>query len=431
MRFILVFLAFNLIVIVHEIGHFMVAKLSDIQVHEFSIFFGPKLFGFKKGETEYNFRLLPLGGYVRMEGEEEKSESKRAYNKKPLLVRAAVLFSGPLANLLFALITLTIVISITGYSTTVIDTVVEGSPAERAGLMAGDKVISYDGRRIYQTMDLGVFLYYTVKGEPAPIVVERNGTRQEYILQADVIPPQERYIFGFVPKSAEGTDSNVVQSVDAASPAGKAGLLPGDKIIRLDDIEITNRQQINDYTMQKKDNPIKVTVLRDGSEKELNITPYLVKSDERYDLGLIFATAEPNILSAIGQAVAYSLSTIRSSYLSILWMITGAVAIGQAMGPVGIIDAMNDVVQQSPTFSLVILNLLNVSAFISIALGISNLLPIPPADGSKLVLLGVEGIRRKPIPIEKEAFIMMAGFIIMLLLLVILTYNDILRVFFS
>jgi len=430
LRFLLVFLSFNLIIIVHELGHFVVAKLSNIQVHEFSIFMGPRLFGFKIGETEYNFRLLPIGGYVRMEGEEEESTSDRAYNKKSLLTRAAVLFSGPLMNLIFAFIILTGIFSFTGYGTTVIDTVVEGSAGDRAGLMVGDRVSSYDGRHVFQTMDLGMFLYYSVKGEPTDIAVERNGVKEELILEADVIPAQERYIFGFVPKSSEGSESNVVDSVDPQAPAGKAGLKPGDRIVKLDDTDISSRQQINNYVTNKKDNPIKITVLRSGALEELEATPYLSKTEEQYDLGIAFGVAEPNLLTAAVQAVTYSISTIRNTYLSLVWMITRKVTLNQAMGPIGIINAMNDVVQQSPTFSLVILNLLNISAFISIALGISNLLPIPPADGSKLILLAVEGIRRKPLPIEKEAYIMMAGFIVMLLLMVVLTYNDIIRVFF-
>lgn len=431
MRFILVFIAFNLIVIVHELGHFIAAKLSDIKVHEFSIFFGPRLFGIKIGETDYNFRLLPIGGYVRLEGEEEESQSERAYNKKSLPVRASVLFAGPLMNLVFALIILSVVFLITGYSTTEIGTVIEDSAADKAGIKEGDRIVSWEGRRVYQPMDVGLFLYYSSKDSPAEIEVVRDDEKFTTTVKPRVIPPQNRYLLGFVPKSVSGPESNVVESVDPNSPAGKAGLKPGDEIIKLDDAEITERQQINDYVSERKNNPIKVTIIRDGSRIELTITPYLVETQEQYDIGVAFSTTQPNIFRSVRQSTIYAVSTIRSVYLSITWMITGVVSVNQVMGPIGIISAMNDVVQESPTFSLVILNLLNISAFISIALGITNLLPIPPADGSKLILLGVEGIRRKPIPVEKEAFIMMTGFILLLVLMVFITYNDIVRIIFG
>ena len=173
MNLLLAILAFNLIVIIHELGHFLVAKLADIKVLEFSLFVGPKLFSIKKGETTYSLRLIPMLAYVKMEGEEEYSESERAYNKKPVLTRAAVIAAGPLANIFTAVILLVILFSFTGYSTNKLSYVEENSPAYNASLREGDIIVKYDGKRIYQPADLIQFLY-VYRGKTAEIEYIRD-----------------------------------------------------------------------------------------------------------------------------------------------------------------------------------------------------------------------------------------------------------------
>ena len=173
MRLLMVILAFNFIIIIHELGHFIVAKLSDIKVEEFSLFVGPKIFSFKKGETTYSLRTFPILAYVKMEGEDEESDSERAFNKKSVPVRAAVIAAGPLANIISAFIIITISYSISGYGTTVVSGVAEDSPAYEAGIMEGDKIVRYDNKRVFQYIEFLNFLYVS-KGEPTEIEIERE-----------------------------------------------------------------------------------------------------------------------------------------------------------------------------------------------------------------------------------------------------------------
>lgn len=428
MRLLLAFIAFNFIVIVHELGHYIVARLSDIKVLEFSLFIGPKLISIRRGETVYSIRLIPALAYVKLEGEEEASDSARSYSNKPLFSRMATIAAGPVANLLIAVLILFASYSIAGYSTTKVDTVMTDSPAYKAGIRTGDTIISYDNKGVYQPMDVGLFLY-AYKGKPAHLVVQRENTRFETDVTPQVIPAQNRYILGFRAKEAEGPDSNVVAGVDSRSPAGKAGLLPNDRIVKLNGKNTGNKQDISNYLNENKDKPVEVTVTRDNSTATLSITPIADKTPEQYNLGFVFKSEKGNLYEVARQSVVNVYSITRMGIYSIAWLIRGEVPINQMAGPVGIVSAINTVVQQSPSALDVLIDLMGMIAMISVGLGVTNLLPIPPADGSKLILLIVEGIRRKPLPMEKEAFIMMVGFVIMLMLFVVLTYNDIYRLF--
>ncbi len=427
MNLFLAFLAFNVIIIIHELGHFIAAKLSRIKVNEFSLFVGPKLFSFKWGGTVYSLRLFPILAYVKMEGEDEAAVSEMSYNSKPPWVRAVVAVSGPMANLLFALIVLFIVFSFTGYNTTRINTVVSGSPAFEAGLKSGDIVARYDGKRIYQPMDLIQFMYVG-KGRHADIEVYRDGKVMSLPIDPKHIPEQTRYLFGFSVKQPEGSESNVIGEVFHGTPAEIAGLLSNDRIIRLNDTEISSKKNIDDFMASNRDKPVNVVVSRNGETFGFTVTPKPEKTPEQYYAGFDFAHERGNLFDVIGYSVSFTWSTVRSVAYSLVWLITGKVSISQMMGPVGIVSTMSSVVQQSPTFAMVILNLMSITAFISTALGATNLIPFPALDGSKIVIALVEAVRKKPIPPEREAFITMVGFVLLIALAIFTLYNDIIRV---
>ncbi len=426
MNLLLAFIAFNFIVIVHELGHFIAAKLADIKVIEFSLFVGPKLFSIKKGETEYSLRLFPILAYVKMEGEEEQSDNERAFNKKPLSTRAAVIAAGPLANLFIAVIVLSIVFSITGYATTSLNYVEKDSPAYNASIQKGDKIIRYDGKKIYQPMDVIQFLY-VYKGKPAKVEVMRDGTTFQTIINPLKIPEQERYLFGFNAQQISGELSNVVNTVAPNTPAETSGLMPGDKVIKLNNILVSNKKDIDDFMSTNKGEPIKVTVLRNGTEMILDITPYIQKLPEQYYLGIEYEFKKGNILEVIGYSLSYAYSTVRNVAYSLIWLIMGRVSFSQMTGPIGIVSTIGEVVEQGTTFLDKILYLLNITAFISIAIGATNLVPFPALDGNKLLLILIEAVRKKPIPPEKEAFISMIGFVILIILALFTVYNDTLR----
>lgn len=426
MNILVALLALSFLIIVHELGHFTVAKLSGIKVHEFALFMGPKLFSIQRGETTYSIRLIPLGGFVKMEGEEQESTDERAFNRKPIYVRAAVIAAGPIMNLLTAILIVTVIITNMGFNTTEIRAVQDNAPAQQANIQVGDRIVRYDNHRVYHPMDVLSFLYAS-KGKQADVELIRDGQRINTVITPQVIPAQTRYLLGFNPLEQEGENSNVVGSVIAGYPGETAGLKPGDRIVRLNDQEVASRQEINDYLSVNKDAPVKVYVMRDDSPIAMEIKPAAIRDQEVFNIGLAFTNRKGAFVENIKQAFVYSYSTARSIIFTILWLITGTVSLNQVMGPVGIVNMIGDVVQQSPTFMDILINLLNITALISINLGIFNLIPFPALDGSKLLLLGIEGVRRKSIPPEKEAFISMIGFVLLIALMIFTTSNDIMR----
>lgn len=427
MPILIALLVLSILIIVHEFGHFIVAKASGILVHEFSLFMGPKLFSVQKGETTYSIRAIPLGGFVRMEGEEEASDNERAFNRKPLPARAAVIAAGPIMNLVIAIIFFFIVYSYAGYSTTKISDIAENSPATIVGLQKGDKIISYDGKKVYDFMDAMLFIYAS-KGNESELVYERNGKQYPISFKPVKYEETTKYILGFTPVAAEGPESTVVESVGKDSPAEKSGIKPGDKVVQVNNKKITNRQELNDYLTANKDTPVDVIIERAGKPVTLNsIKPMIQTIPEQYSPGFIFANEKGSFGSTVKQAFVSCYSTTRQMYYNLVWLFNGTISTKNMMGPVGIVSSIGTVVEQSPGAMEAVINLLSFSALISINLGVFNLIPFPALDGSKLILIVLEGIRKKPIPPEKEAAISLVGFVILIMVMIFATSNDIMR----
>lgn len=423
MNIIIAILALNLIVILHELGHYVVAKAAGIRVLEFSLFFGPKLYSKKRGETFFSLRLFPVGAYVLLEGEEEASDSEQSFSKKPLGVRMAVVAGGPVMNFLTALIFLCIVFTAVGYNSLFIGTVPPGSPAAEAGFKVGDRILSYDGRKTYQPTD--VYSFMTINdGKPSVVRIQRGGEKKQILFTPEIIPA-ERYILGFGAQEPYGEKSTVVEYIVPDSPAAEGGLLPGDQIIRVNEETVTSKKEISAYLQKAGNQPVTVTILRSGHEETLWIVPELEKGTVYYDTGIVFQTVRGGIGTTLEQAVVYIYSVIRSVVYSFVWLLTGKVSLTQLAGPVRIVSMMSQAVSMSPTVSFIILNLLNISALISIAIGATNLLPLPVLDGGRLLIYLVEALRGKPLSPEKEARISMVGFALLMALAVFVLFNDI------
>jgi regulator of sigma E protease len=344
-------LLLSIVIIIHELGHFTVAKLVGIKVHEFALFMGPKIFGVRLGETLYSLRAIPLGGFVKMEGEEEASEDDRAFNKKPVWARAAVVFMGPLMNILLALVLFSVnpMLSSGNYSTNVIDTVVSGYPAEKAGLQPGDRIIRVDGEHIWVYEQIS-YILNTKKDQDIDFEVLRNGQRLYFTVK-----------------------------------------------------------------------PIPEMVTADGTEMKL------------YRVGFVRRDGK-DFAGFFKYGFNESIWTTKMIFTGLEQLVTGKISAENLSGPIGIVSFISEQASQttpagtSRPVSDILLNLMYTAAFLSINLGVFNLLPIPALDGSKLVILAVERIRRKPIPPEKEAMITMVGFFFLIGLMLFATFNDILRI---
>lgn len=427
MGIVLAILALSFLIIIHELGHFMVAKAFKVRVNEFSLFMGPKLFSFQKGETLYSLRLIPLGGYVKMEGEEEASEDDRAYNKKPIGVRAAIIAAGPLMNILTAIVFAFIIISQTGYFTTQIKDIVPGSAAEKYDLRVGDKLQKYNGKTLFNVNDLGIFSY-PLTNESITLQYERNGVSKT----VELTPERENFILGFTPQQdeLEGPDSNVVKAVSDNSPAIKAGLKVNDRIVEINGADIRTRKDIRDILQQNQDKNVNILVERAGELQKLKpVVPLKSKNPEYYAIGILdFVHEKGSIGSTIKEAAKYNIFISRSIYYSLGWLFTGTVPASELMGPVGITTTISNEVAESQSLKETVIRLLSITTMISINLGLVNLIPFPALDGSKLVLLLIEGIRKKPLNPEKEALITMVGMVILIMLMLYATFNDILRI---
>ena len=316
----------------HEFGHFIVAKLSGARVNEFSIGFGPRLFKKKYGETEYSFRALLFGGYVALEGEDEKSNDPRAIVNKPRPVRLAVFAAGPLMNILLAFLLLFIVFFNIGSPIPQVKSVMEGYPAEKAGILPGDKIVMVNNTKI-----------------------------------------------------------NTWEELEKAISSN------GERVLT---IEIQRGNQI----LQKQVKPI---FDKNASKVMIGIVP-----DYERSISLAFKTA-------INQTIYFSKLII----LSLVMLVTGKVSVNDIMGPVGIVQAVGTVAKTG------VINLLAFSALISVNLGLFNLLPLPALDGGRILFVLAEAVRGKPLPPEKEGYIHYLGFLLLIALLIFATYRDILRIF--
>lgn len=426
MNLILSILAFNIIVIVHELGHFIIAKRTGIKVLEFSLFFGPKIFSFQHGETMYSLRLIPIMAYVKMEGEEEASDSETSFSNKPKHVRALTALGGPLANIILALVLLTAVYTIEGYDSTEIGLVAKNSPATEAGFQKGDKIVSYDGKSTYLPIDVVQFLYVS-KGDPAKVTYERDGKAYDTVLKpihhAAASAPKLGVSLG-----NEGTaDSNVIKALTTGMPAQKVGLRVGDRIVELNKQKVSTSTELVSIVEKNGYKPIEVKALRGKSEVTATITPQEVKTDEWYDAGLAFSHKNGGFIESLGQSAVFTYSIIRSVGYSLAWLFTGKARLSELMGPIGMVSTMTSAMQQAPNLADMLLYLMNTTAFMSIAIGATNLIPFPMLDGGRITLIGLEAVRGKPLSQEKEAYISMVGFVLIILLGIYAAYNDILR----
>jgi len=430
MGIIVALIALSILILVHELGHYLAAKAVGIKVLEFALFMGPKLFSFKKGETEYSLRLIPMGGFCKMEGEGESSDDSRAFSNQPVWKRFIVIVAGPFLNILLAFVLASIVLSVSGFFTNRITEFTNDSPVKTAGAEIGDRLISYGGRRILDpASDIDIFMY-AEDGSPKELVyfdVSENKKVTKHIAPAKT---ETRFRLGFTAAEENGVITNIIAIVEPDSPLNKAGIKRGDKIIKLDDTYVSNRDDIVKYlneTRTDKTAPVSITVERNGKELTFeNIVPF---ADYQYTLGINLEYKKGNIFEVIGASVKYCMSNIRNVLISLKWLFTGVVSANELSGPVGIIGTVGTVVETQKTVKDVLLNLAYISSFISINLGVMNLIPFPALDGSILLILIIEKIRGKPIQQEKIGIISFIGFILLIGVLIFTLFNDIPRWF--
>lgn len=408
--FILGFLIF-----IHEGGHFIVAKLCKIRVNEFAIGFGPVIFKKQGKETLFQLRLIPLGGFCNMEGEEERSEVEGSFSKASIPKRIAVVAAGGLVNIIFALLIYFTLMSCVGNNVSnVIDTVVPNYSAQTAGLRENDKILKIDGKKIKNKADLDEALEQS-NGNELSILIERDGKEQELKIKST----EEKYNYTGIAVNTSNDKLTEIAALYPNSPGEKQGLQAKDIIIAINDNPVENNaQKLVDYINLFIGEEIKFTVERNGENLDITIMPDVMSN---YLLGVNLKMAENNFINNIYYAFFDTGEFAISIVDNLRLLFSGGVSIDQLMGPVGI----SDVVAQTNGLA----DFIYILALISISLGFTNLLPFPPLDGGKIVILLIEAIRRKPLKEKTEINIQLVGFIFLMALMVYVTYNDILRIF--
>jgi len=427
-------LIFSILVIFHEFGHFIVAKKCGIKVLEFSVGMGPRIFSKKKGETVYSIKALPLGGSCMMYGEdadEEKldAEKDRAFGSKSVWARIAVVAAGPIFNFILALAVSAIWVVVVGVEKPYVCNLSEDSAAYEAGIRDGDTILKYDGARIFTTDD--IFLReYTTTSKPSDdikVVYKRNGKKH-----STVITPKEsnRILLG-ITYSPSDLPATVLKPLDEEGAFAKAGGKEEDVITEIDGVKIDSGKDFANYvqTHPFEERDIIVKVKRGDEEVELSVTPKLSKI---YETGFNVNQERESVgvLGCVKYSYAYFRYNVNLVVQSLKLIFTGGVKAEEVSGPIGIVGVIGDTYKQSVAdgIKVVLLNLASLMAMLSANLGVMNLLPIPALDGGRLVFLFLEAIRKKPIDREKEGFVHLVGFALLMVLMVFLFYNDIVKI---
>ena len=331
-------LVFSLIIFVHELGHFLTARLFRVRVHEFAIGMGPKIYSKKRGETLYSIRAVPMGGFCSMEGEDEASQSEGALSAKPWYQRLVILAAGAAMNVVLGFVICLVFVSVgasqSGIATTTVSTVMEESGLN-GFLQKGDRIVKVNGERVNIKRDIDFVMQQSEGGE-CTVEIKRSG---------------ERLTKTFKPYVAKYTDGS-----------------------------------------------------------------------NAYLIGFTPEIRPASVFGVIHEAFFQTVWMGKLVFVSFGMLIGGKASVNDVSGPVGVVSAMNTTAKTGGIVSLIYL-----AAFISVNIGLMNLLPIPALDGGRIFFVLIEAVRRKPIPPEKEGIVHFIGLILLLGIMVFATWNDILR----
>jgi regulator of sigma E protease len=420
----------GVMVLVHEWGHFVLARLFGVRVEVFSIGFGPRLFGVKRGPTDYRLSALPLGGYVRMAGDnpaEERRGDPDEFLSKPRWQRVLIALAGPTTNFLMAVV-LTAALFVHGgeqpsYADkpVAIAGVVKGSPAQKAGIQAGDRIVSFAGVNNPTWDRVALELALSAPGHSEPVKVERGDQVFTTSVQSE---PQPFDVVGYPAEPV------VVGSLAPNLPAQHAGLKEGDTILSANGQHLDAPAQFSEIVQQSGGKPMMLEILRDGQQQDLELRPTWGDPGDgnpRWEIGITFrfvtSPKRYSVPTALVKATQFHIVLSNKLIYLVGELFTGKVSLKQVQGPLGIVQESSRAAKRG--FG----DLISLMALVSLNLGILNLLPIPILDGGHIMMLGIESVLRHDLSLKiKERFVTV-GMVFLLLIFLIVMYNDVLRLF--
>ncbi len=414
-------------ILIHEFGHYAVAKWLGVRVEQFAIGFGKRLIGFRKGETDYRINAIPLGGYVKMSGEnpmDQRTDDPREFMNQSRWNRFLIAIAGPTMNILLAIVLLTTVYMVHYEYPAVYDEapvigwVLKDTAAAKAGFEVGDRITRIDDVQDpnWEQVELKEALS---PGQPLAVQINRDGKTLDKTIVPEATGVDQIGYAGWAPKESTVTITDLVSGM----PAEKAGLKEGDQIIAMDGKRVPALAAMVETLKITKDKPITITVLRDGQQKTFTVQPVL--SDKWYRIGIGSMQMKVKTLP-FADALKLSLHENRQNALLILELVKKMaqrkISMRSIEGPIRIGQAAGEAARRKGWTPL-----MSLTAAISLNLGIFNLLPIPILDGGVILFLAIEGLMRRDISMNIKERVYQAAFVFLVLFAVMVIYNDLMK----
>ncbi len=413
------------LIFAHEAGHFFVAKLFRVRVLVFSFGFGKRLFGFRRGDTDYRVSLLPLGGYVRMAGdaaEEERTGAPDEFLSKPKWQRFLILLAGPAMNVLIAILFVAGLLmagrEMLRESQPVIGSVVAGKPAEAAGLRVGDRIVSAGGEPIRTWEDLKLAISMN-PGTRVRIGYERDGQARETLMTP------ERVVTDYGVTGMAGITPFISTEVGKVLPgtaADASGLRQGDRIVAVDGKRIAQLiELVNILDAKKGKSPAQLTVARGGAEVDLILPP--MKSERESYPGFVSPTEVRKLAlgPALSESVAQNWKMVKYTFTVIGRLFKAQGSVKDFSGPISIARISGEMLRTGAQAVIFLM------ATISLQLGVLNLLPIPVLDGGHIFILLFEGVAGRDLSLNAKERLFRVGFAFLAALMIIVLFNDVIQ----
>ena len=444
---------FVLVVVVffHELGHFVAARWAGVKVKAFSLGFGREIFGFNdRHGTRWRLAWIPLGGYVKFMDDENGAsmpsreaisqmtpeERENSFHLKPLWKRVIIVAAGPVANFILAIVIWAGLIMIYGerVAPPVVNKIIAGSSAEAAGFRIGDKVLEIDGKEVESFADVQLAIALNQDEHPMSFLVERNGDRRTLTAKPKRVEDKDannnRRVLGEL--GLRRVSPATINTVTPGGPADKAGLRRGDIVVAIDEKPIDEFDDLYRVVNASPDKTLTLTIRRNGEQKTLKATPRAEPDAEKSGKFVgrlqISRADDPeavlrshNILTALRHGVSQTwfVTSVTADYLR--KVVTGREKADQLSGPVGIARVSGQMAREGFVF------LVNLTAVLSVGIGLFNLFPIPILDGGHLLFYAIEAVRQRPLSERAQEIGFRIGLAFVLMLMVFVTWNDLAR----